>query len=104
MARPSRLFRLELLGLLSLTIASGAAAGDCADERTSEPNAVTITQVPDGVRTTLERETAGGSITGIERETSDGAPVYEAAATVGGKKWEIVIAGDGRLISKRQDR
>ena len=105
MARQNRFFRLELLGLLSLTFASGCVAGDCCEERAGgpSPSALSMTELPDGVRATLERETAGGSVTDIELDMSDGAPVYEAMATVSGEKWEIVIAEDGRLISKKQD-
>ena len=50
-----------------------------------------------------ERETAGGTVQKVEKETRNGQTYYEADATVNGKKWEIKVDENGKLISKDED-
>lgn len=65
---------------------------------------VSMADLPSAVRATLEKETAGGRITEIEKETKKGAVVYEAEATLDGKEWKFKIGEDGGLISKKLDK
>ena len=75
---------------------------DQKDENKDEVK-VTIDQVPAAVKATLEKETAGGTIKEISKDTEDGKTVYEADVTIDGKDLEIKIAEDGTLISKKAD-
>lgn len=64
---------------------------------------VTMKDLPAEVRQTVERETQGGKIEKIERETEKGQVVYEVEFTQGGKEWEIVVANDGKLLRRAED-
>ena len=89
---------MRTLHLLPLVLA--AAVAGCAkdaDER------VPLDQVPAAVRATLERETRGAAIGEVEREEEDGRTVYEAKATVDGKRYEYTVAADGTLVGREED-
>ena len=87
------------LHLLPLLLA--AAIAGCAEDDYEER--VPLEQTPAAVRATLERETRGAAITEVEREEEDGQTVYEAKATVDGKRYEFAVAADGTLVSKEED-
>ena len=93
MPRTFRYLSINLLGLAALTFAS------CSSSETT----VGMDELPGAVRTTLERETAGGTIKEIEKESKDGKTVYSADAELNGKVWDIVIAEDGTVVSKELD-
>ena len=63
-------------------------------------NEVSIGDLPTAVRATLDRETRGGRVTEVDKETGSGRVVYSADAMVDGQEWEIDIAEDGTLLSK----
>ncbi|MBY0262743.1 MAG: hypothetical protein K2Q20_10390 [Phycisphaerales bacterium] len=69
-----------------------------------EEQAVTMAQLPAPVLATLQRESAGGEIKSIEREVKKGKAVYEADVLVAGSTWELKIADDGTLLSKKEDK
>lgn len=93
MPRTFRYLSVNFLGLAALTFAS------CSTSETT----VGMDELPAAVRTTLQKETAGGTIKEIEKESKDGKVVYSADAELDGKTWDIVIAEDGTVVSKEQD-
>ena len=64
---------------------------------------VTIDQLPAPVRATVDRETKGGQITDIERDTERGKTIYEVEFVLDGKEYELDIAEDGKLLERRLD-
>jgi uncharacterized protein YpmB len=62
-----------------------------------------IDKVPAAVRATVERETKGGKLQSIETDHDDGVLIYEVEYTIDGKKWELDIASDGKLLEKHAD-
>ena len=64
---------------------------------------VTIRDLPSPVRRTLERESYGGQVKEIERETKSGKTVFEADVKLDGSVYAVVIAADGKLLSKTLD-
>jgi hypothetical protein len=63
-----------------------------------------INEVPAAVRATIEKEAGGGKITEFEKESHKGKTVYSADITDNsGKKWDVDVAEDGTLISKKPD-
>ncbi|MBI1370995.1 MAG: hypothetical protein GC162_20365 [Planctomycetes bacterium] len=64
---------------------------------------ITIEQLPAPVKKTLLEEARGGKITEIEQETEDGKMIYSADVTIDGKPYDIEIAPDGTLLSKKLD-
>ncbi len=94
------------MAILCLAALAGCASHHgCKDGCCEEggETAVALADLPPAVRATLDRETAGGKVTEIEREMKDGKTVYSADAQVGGQWWDITIGEDGTLISKAQD-
>jgi uncharacterized membrane protein YkoI len=74
---------------------------DEGDEEESE--AVTIDEVPQAVKDTLLKEADGGTVEEIEKETEDGAVVYDADVVVNDEKFELKIDENGKLLSKEAD-
>ena len=86
-------------------IGLGLAAG-CSQMKDKEAGEVKLTldQVPAAVKTTLGKESGGANFTSVDKETDDGKNVYEADAMIDGKNYEIKVADDGTLISKKLDK
>ena len=53
-----------------------------------------MTDLPPAVRATLDKETAGGQVTEVEKETRNGKTIYSADATVGGQLSFVVEKGE----------
>ena len=65
---------------------------------------MTLDQVPDKVKETIDKHVQKGRVTEIERETKDGKPVYDVDYVgADGKKFEMKIAEDGKLLKKKED-
>ena len=60
-----------------------------------------FTDVPSAVQKTLTEQAMGEKIDTVDKETSKGHVVYETDVKHGGKEWEIRVAEDGKLISKK---
>ena len=65
---------------------------------------VAINDVPPAVRTTLDQQAPGVTITQVDKEEDQGKVIYEADAVLGGQNYEIKVADDGHLISKKVDK
>ena len=77
-------------------IAVGCA---CMKSAATEEREVTLAAVSAPARVTIEKETAGGRVEKITRETERGKIVYDVEATVGGKHMEYLVAeGNGELL------
>jgi uncharacterized membrane protein YkoI len=96
--------KIALVALLALLVCFAVVAASMGDkDKDEQEQQVTLEQLPAAVRATLESEAAGGTITEIVKETKDGAVVYEADVTKDGKKLEVKIAEDGKLIKSAID-
>ena len=72
----------------------------------SEANEVKVKfdQLSDAVKKTFEKEAPGATIAEVDQEkTKAGKSFYEADVMIAGKNWEIRVAPDGKLISKKLD-
>lgn len=98
--------RWMAVGLMGLGLIGCASMGHHGEDKDSEDNEVKITidQAPAAVQTTLQTQTSGGKITDLDKETDDGKTVYEADAKIGDTPYEIKVAEDGTLISKKIDK
>jgi len=75
-----------------------------ADENEQEV-IVALEQLPTAVRATLQRESTGGTLGKIEKETKDGRVIYEAEITLDGREYEAKVTEDGILLKKElEDR
>jgi uncharacterized membrane protein YkoI len=77
-----------------------------AEEKEKDENEVKmkIDDVPAAVKTTIVKEADGTPVTSVDKETDDGKTVYEADAKINGTNYEIKVAEDGTLISKKIDK
>jgi uncharacterized membrane protein YkoI len=62
-----------------------------------------IDELPPAVRATVERETTGGQIEEIERESKDGRVVYEVEFTRDGLEIELEVAEDGTVLEREEE-
>ena len=95
-----------------VTAAATAAliAGGCSqmhkdkEEKEGDEVKMSINDIPAPARESLMKEAPGATITTVDKETrKDGKTVYEADAMIGGKNWEIVVDGNGKVIKKKLD-
>lgn len=86
-----------------LMLAGGVAglAVGCGSSGNGEGSSVRVSleDLPDAPRATVQKLTAGGQIERIDREVEDGRVVYDVEATVGGKHVEFLVAeSDGAVL------
>jgi hypothetical protein len=60
--------------------------------------------VPAPVQKTLTDAAAGAKIDSVDKETDKGEVVYETDVKISGKTYEIRVAPDGKLISKKEEK
>ena len=93
-----------------LALAASMAMVGCAnlhaeDKEKEEGNEVKIkfAEAPAAVQATLKKESGGATIESIDKETDDGKTIYEADVMIDKQNYEIKVAEDGKLISKKVD-
>ena len=69
-------------------------------EREENEVEVTLDQVPQPVRDTINRESGGAPVGKIEREQEKGKTVYEAKITKGTKTTEVKIDESGKVVGR----
>lgn len=79
---------------LSVLVLSGFVLGSEGEEQ------VSLDKVPAAVKATILKESAGGKIAEIERDTKNGKTIYEVDILMNGKEIELQIAEDGTLLGK----
>lgn len=86
--------RSAAFALAVLTTSGIAAAGQD----------VPFDSLPAPVKATVQREVKTGQILEIEHDTKKGQPIFEVEfRDPNGVKWELHIAPDGTLLSRRED-
>jgi uncharacterized membrane protein YkoI len=100
-----RVLQLLSVCLLAVTMSCVAQAKEKEENEEKEAAEVKVpfTQVPPAVQTTLKEEARGATITEVDKEDDDGKTVYEADVDIKGRNYEIKVAPDGTLISKKLD-
>jgi uncharacterized membrane protein YkoI len=73
------------------------------EEDKDEGVTVTLGDLPDAVQATVTKEAQSGEIGEIEKEEEDGKVVYDVDVKIDGKKFELKIAADGKLLKKEAD-
>jgi hypothetical protein len=84
-------------GVLFLAASAVLPSAALADDK------VTVDQVPAPIRATIERETRGGRVHEIERETKRGVRVYEVEFIRDNKKYEMHVGEDGTVLKHKLD-
>src|SRR5215831_10934555 len=68
---------------------------------------LTMDQLPPAVKSTIDEESAGGSVGRLEKETEHGRTFYEAEIVKNGKESYVHVAEDGKVLkreSKAEER
>jgi hypothetical protein len=95
------------LGAMSCTAlrAADAPTTKSANDEAKESDEIKIAfnQLPAAVQKMLTKESDGNTIKDADQETKDGKTTYEADVVINGTNYEIVVAADGTLISKKID-
>ena len=73
------------------------------DDEEKDEQKVSIDQVPAAVKATIMNEAGKGTVKEIEQENKDGKTIYGADIIVDGKKFEIKVAADGKIIDKQAE-
>jgi uncharacterized membrane protein YkoI len=82
--------------IIALLLAVGVAG--CASTKKQETR-VSLAELPDAARATVNQVTTGGKVDQINKEVERGKVVYDVEATVGGKHLEFLIAdADGAVL------
>ena len=93
------------VGFLGLGLAVfGCSQTHEKEEKEGPEIKLTLDQVPDPVKAMMTKEAEGSAFTAVDKETDDGKTVYETDVTISGKNYEIKVADDGSLISKKIDQ
>ena len=87
--------RTEIMLSIAALLLMIAPASRAASEHEEE---VSLEQVPQVVKATIQKEAAGAKIIEVEREIRLGRTIYEAEFIRDGKEIEIEVALDGTLI------
>jgi hypothetical protein len=74
-----------------------------AGKEEKDEQKVSIDQVPPAVKATILSEAGKGTVEEIEQETKDGKTIYGADIVIDGKKFEIKVSSDGKLIDKQAE-
>ena len=102
----ARFWGKSLALALPLVLACGCQSASShatkeAEEAEGPEVKMKLDEVPPAVRDTLTREAGGATIGDVDKEQKHGNTVYETDVTVGGKTYELKVAEDGSLISKK---
>ena len=98
---------LATVATLALSM-SCAAMGEDKEKESGGADEKEVTmkldQVPAAVQTTLKEEARGATIDEVDKISEDGLTVYETDVQIKGKSYEIQVAEDGTLVSKKWER
>lgn len=104
---------MKLSRVLGMGLALALLCGGCksannspaAKEAEESSNEVKLKfdQTPSAVQAGLKREAGGAAIGDVDKEEKGGKTIYETDVMINGTNWEIKVAEDGSLISKKVD-
>jgi len=88
--------RTTTIAILALAVPLTAWSAGRHEEHLS------MDQVPAPVKATIDKESAGGTLGEIEKETEHGRTFYEAEITKDGKASYVHVAQDGKLLKRER--
>jgi hypothetical protein len=73
------------------------------EEKEGDEVKISFAECPAPVKATLNKESNNAKIESVDKETDEGKTIYEADVMMDGQNYEIKVAEDGKLISKKVD-
>jgi len=101
--RLNKMNRWLLTGVCVLGLSAVVTVSVRAEDKEENEVKMKFTDVPAAVQTTITKEADGTAVTDVDKETDDGKTIYEADAKIDKINYEIKVADDGSLISKKID-
>ena len=86
-----------LVGLCGCETIFGPAA-----KKEAPAQVVSLSDVPEPARTTIDRLIGTGTIKKIEKEETGGTAIYDVEARVGDKDVEYDVAADGKVLTREE--
>jgi hypothetical protein len=83
-------------------VMSLAGCNTFSDGKEPPARTVTLADLPEPAKATVEKLMVGGKIKTIEQEEENGSPVFDVEGTVNGKDVEYDVAADGKVLSSEQ--
>lgn len=93
-----------LAGLPAVSLVQRSLADDKPATREAKEEKdvkLAVADCPKAVQDGLKAQAGAGKIGDISKEDEDGKTTYEADVVIDGKEYEIKLAADGSLISKK---
>jgi len=102
MSKRSTWIRLIAIAFTTPMIALACAANQKAQKEDKGEKALKVkfADAPAAVQKTMTEQAKGAKIDSLDKEVEKGQTVYEADVMLDGKEYEIVVAEDGKLVSK----
>ncbi len=97
---------LQSVVVVVLMVGVTGCCGPCKrgekEKKAEAVQQVSLAQVPEPARATIEKMTAGGTIKQIEKAEEGGKTIYDVEATVQGRDVEYDVAADGTILTSGQ--
>jgi len=74
------------------------------EEEEENETEVSLDEVPDAVKSAALAAVKGLQLTKAEKETEDGALVYELEGTAGGEEYEVKVSTDGKVLKVEKEK
>ena len=97
------LLAMGLVGCSSMSHKSGTSAKEKEEGEEGNEQKISFAEVPAAAQRTLTDEAKGNKIDTVDKETDEGKTIYEADVPINGRNYEIRVAPDGTLLSKKLD-
>jgi uncharacterized membrane protein YkoI len=95
-----------LQGVVAIVLVAGLAGCKClcgpGEKKEAPAQAVKLSDVPAPARAEIEKLTAGGEITKIDKEGQGDKAIYDVEGKVKGKNVEYDVAADGKVLSSQE--
>jgi hypothetical protein len=96
-------FLILAMSLVMVSCANLHAEDKKGEENEGDEVKIKFTEAPAAVQATINKESDNAKVETLDKETDDGKTIYEADAMINGTNYEIKVAPDGKLISKKID-
>ena len=91
-----------VLGLVAVAFLTAPASMAAEGNEKGKGEKIALDQVPAPVKAAAEKAVPGFTLTDAEKETKDGAVIYELKGTVGDKTYKVKVGADGTVIKSKE--
>lgn len=96
-------FSLAIALLLSVGAAMTQEKGEKSKEKEKPGKILDVKKLPPAVRQTVQDQTKGATIVGLDKEVENGRTQYELETKVNGHSRDVIIGADGKVIEVEEE-